>query len=275
MVGIYFSPSLFYKRMCECPICYTNLDAAVTGKAELSCGHAFHLSCLSKWFHTKADSSCPMCRKNLSGLEDVHKPQAVATSTAEDDSDDDDDSDDSDDSDDDELDFDDIPLHGADSAKIIEMLGVLGATGIQPGFEQCLDALITYKKPITRETFNRLCTKIGCRSIDILEWKRITVRVTALCIDAEVIYDNLNDDAQLAYEDLCNSLWHDRIKFTVSEAEKRLGDWIQDPTLPGAKSELVDSYNMVLQTWRDSFGPASPLEPLFADEIVLNDDFIQ
>jgi len=258
--------TLVYKRMCECPICYTNLDAAVTGKAELSCGHAFHLSCLSKWFHSKSDSSCPMCRKNLSGLEDVHKPEAAA--------DDDDDDDDDESDDDDELDFDDIPLYQANSAKIIEMLGVLGATGIQPGFEQCLDALITYKKPITKEAFNRLCTKVGCRSIDTLEWKRITVRVTALCIDAEVIYDNLNDDDQLAYEDLCNSLWHDRIKFTVSEAEKRLGEWIQDPTLPGAKSELVNSYRLILETWRQHFGPASPLEPLFADEIVEN-DFIE
>jgi len=247
--------------MCECPICYTTLEAATTGKAELSCGHAFHLGCLSKWFHTQKDSSCPMCRKNMSELEDVHKPEISAA--AEDDSDDDDD-----DSEDGELDFDDIPLHGADSAKIIEMLRILGATDIQPGFEQCLDALISHKKPITRETFNRLCTKVGSHLVGVLEWKRITVRVVALCIDSEVIYQLQNDSVSNAYEDVCGSLWDDRIPFTVSVAEKRLADWIENPTLPGAKSELVDSYRLVLQTWQEAFGAASPLEPLFAEEIV-------
>ena len=252
----------FTKRMCECPICYTTLDAAITGKAELTCGHAFHLGCLSKWFHTQKDSSCPMCRKNMTQLEDVHKPEISVA--VEDDSDDEDD----DGSDVDELDFDDIPLCGADSAKIIEMLRVLGATGIQPGFQECLDAIITVKNPITRATFNRLCTKVGSHLVGLLEWKRITVRVTALCIDSEVIYQLQNDSAANAYEDVCESLMDERIKFTVSEAEKRLADWIEDPTRPGGKSELVDSYRLILQTWQEAFGSSSPLEPLFADGIV-------
>ena len=204
-----------------------------------------------------------MCRKNMSELEDVHKPQVSAAAQAAEDDDDDDDDDD-----DEGWYADDIPLYDSGPAKIIQMLEILGATGIQPGFEQCLDALITHKKPITRETFNRLCTKVGSHLVGVLEWKRITVRVTALCLDSEVIYQLQNDSTINAYEDICSSLWNERIPFTVSVAEKRLADWIEDPTLPGAKAESVDSYRLILQTWQEAFGVASPLEPLFAEEIV-------
>jgi hypothetical protein len=198
----------------------------------------------------------------MSELEDVHKPQVSAAAAEVEDDDEDDD--------DDEVGWvnDNIPLYSSGPAKIIQMLEILGATGIQPGFEQCLDALITDKKPITRETFNRLCTKVGSHLVGGLEWKRITVRVTAMCVDADVIYNLLNASAENAYDEVCDSLWDDRIPFTLSVAEKRLAEWIEDPTLPGAKAESVDSYRLILQTWQEAFGVASPLEPLFADEIV-------
>ena len=55
---------------CECPICYDTLIASKTGKAEMTCGHAFHLKCLADWFSTSSNSTtCPMCRKAATELE--------------------------------------------------------------------------------------------------------------------------------------------------------------------------------------------------------------
>ena len=47
----------------ECPICYEELIAKTTGRAELSCGHAYHIQCVADWFATNAANTCPMCRK--------------------------------------------------------------------------------------------------------------------------------------------------------------------------------------------------------------------
>lgn len=55
---------------CECPICYEPLIVAKTGKAEMTCGHSFHLKCLADWFSTGAgNTTCPMCRKAATDLE--------------------------------------------------------------------------------------------------------------------------------------------------------------------------------------------------------------
>ena len=55
---------------CECPICYENLNASETGRAEMTCGHAFHIKCLVDWFTTNANTqTCPMCRKVATDLE--------------------------------------------------------------------------------------------------------------------------------------------------------------------------------------------------------------
>ena len=55
---------------CECPVCYEPLIASKTGKAEMTCGHAFHIKCLADWFSTNANSTtCPMCRKAATDLE--------------------------------------------------------------------------------------------------------------------------------------------------------------------------------------------------------------
>jgi len=43
----------------ECSICFNTISQE-TGKAELSCLHTFHLSCLSRWFIK--NTSCPCCR---------------------------------------------------------------------------------------------------------------------------------------------------------------------------------------------------------------------
>jgi len=78
----------------ECSICYENITKE-TGKAELSCSHSFHLTCLSKWFIK--NESCPCCRHEANATE------KMAPMVKEDESDEDEsDEDDSDDSEDDE-----------------------------------------------------------------------------------------------------------------------------------------------------------------------------
>lgn len=49
----------------ECSICYEVITTK--DKKKTSCGHVFHVSCLSKWFERSADyrPPCPMCRHPL------------------------------------------------------------------------------------------------------------------------------------------------------------------------------------------------------------------
>ena len=55
---------------CECPVCYEPLIASKTGKAEMTCGHSFHIKCLADWFSTgSGNTTCPMCRKAATDLE--------------------------------------------------------------------------------------------------------------------------------------------------------------------------------------------------------------
>ena len=55
----------------ECSICYEAIDLLTTGRAELSCSHQFHLSCIGKWHQTNAGHTCPMCRKVAEPLERI------------------------------------------------------------------------------------------------------------------------------------------------------------------------------------------------------------
>jgi hypothetical protein len=51
----------------DCPCCFETITAS-TGQASLSCGHSFHISCLTNWFVQRAsqelDQNCPCCRKD-------------------------------------------------------------------------------------------------------------------------------------------------------------------------------------------------------------------
>jgi len=61
---------------CTCPVCHEDIVPSNTGRAEMSCGHAYHLKCIADWLNTGADT-CPLCRKVASDLE---KPTKVAKS---------------------------------------------------------------------------------------------------------------------------------------------------------------------------------------------------
>ena len=83
---------------CDCSICFDEITVK-TGSTTLSCGHTFHFGCIAKWFLNASEdgpSTCALCRKEMSELEDVKAYRAS------DDEDDDDDESDDDESDDDE-----------------------------------------------------------------------------------------------------------------------------------------------------------------------------
>jgi hypothetical protein len=42
----------------ECPICLSHASSPVA----LACGHAFHMSCVSRWLARSAHATCPICR---------------------------------------------------------------------------------------------------------------------------------------------------------------------------------------------------------------------
>lgn len=64
--------------MADCSICYEAVidhpapdGQEATGSHRSSCGHVFHPKCIWKWFSAQAESSCPLCRKKATELEDV------------------------------------------------------------------------------------------------------------------------------------------------------------------------------------------------------------
>ena len=80
--------------MADCSICYeavidhpapSEAGAEATGSFRSSCGHLFHPKCIWKWFSAQAESSCPLCRKKATELEDIRpheEEQAAAAAPA-------------------------------------------------------------------------------------------------------------------------------------------------------------------------------------------------
>ena len=65
---------------CECPICYEAITPE-TGLAKLSCGHSYHIFCISNWFcRQEGNSSCAMCRKEMGPLEDMPEQESESES---------------------------------------------------------------------------------------------------------------------------------------------------------------------------------------------------
>ena len=64
--------------MADCSICYEAVidhpapdGQEATGSHRSSCGHVFHPKCIWKWFSAQDESSCPLCRKKATELEDI------------------------------------------------------------------------------------------------------------------------------------------------------------------------------------------------------------
>jgi hypothetical protein len=56
--------------MTDCSICFDSIDST-TGHAKLSCGHEYHISCITEWFANLYKGSCPYCRKEVGEKEDI------------------------------------------------------------------------------------------------------------------------------------------------------------------------------------------------------------
>jgi len=53
----------------ECSICYDAIMRSDCAFTVLSCGHPFHLGCISDWFILSSEPSCPICRKKASEVD--------------------------------------------------------------------------------------------------------------------------------------------------------------------------------------------------------------
>lgn len=54
----------------ECSICYEAIISSVSGQAEMSCGHKYHVSCIANWLTSEhAPRSCPLCRREATSHE--------------------------------------------------------------------------------------------------------------------------------------------------------------------------------------------------------------
>lgn len=86
-------PPLQTTTMADCSICYeavidhpapSEAGAEATGSFRSSCGHLFHPKCIWKWFSAQAESSCPLCRKKATELEDIrpHEEEELVAAVA-------------------------------------------------------------------------------------------------------------------------------------------------------------------------------------------------
>jgi hypothetical protein len=67
----------------ECSICYEAIISSVSGQAELSCGHKYHVSCIANWLTSEhAPRSCPLCRKEATSHEVPIRRSAAAVAQA-------------------------------------------------------------------------------------------------------------------------------------------------------------------------------------------------
>lgn len=54
----------------DCSICYESIVASMSGRAEMTCGHTYHLRCISDWLTSAHGArSCPLCRREATSHE--------------------------------------------------------------------------------------------------------------------------------------------------------------------------------------------------------------
>jgi len=54
----------------DCSICYESIVASMSGRAEMTCGHTYHLRCIADWLTSAHGArSCPLCRKEATSHE--------------------------------------------------------------------------------------------------------------------------------------------------------------------------------------------------------------
>lgn len=62
----------------ECPVCYDVME--LHNSHETPCGHMFHMNCINQW-KNEGNSSCPMCRENISERRPQYFPLVINRQT--------------------------------------------------------------------------------------------------------------------------------------------------------------------------------------------------
>ena len=68
--------------MGDCAICFETINRA-TGKAVLTCGHEFHMRCVTSWFQKQVEGqSCPCCRKETGDHDGIQMEEEQSESSS-------------------------------------------------------------------------------------------------------------------------------------------------------------------------------------------------
>ena len=139
----------------DCSICLDAIDAKMSGRVETSCGHVFHFKCLTSWFSNQDDSSCPMCRKKPTELEDfAHEDDEEEDEEEEDEH---------------------SELLGLSRVNMEYVLRAYGGIGVSP----IVDAAVDYDlhggcdARIPRELLERFLEQQGARKLSDSQWSQL------------------------------------------------------------------------------------------------------
>jgi len=156
---------------CSCSICCDEIEFTPKGRmiaSTLSCDHSFHTRCITSWFATQEKGTCPLCRNEVSELEDL----APISEDEEEEMDEEDEEE--------EEDEDDAMDEGATMfflrGELDELLRSLGGVGVTPtmGFFQSFpdDEGLQPVATLTRTDIDFLCAGNGASMMSDEEWER-------------------------------------------------------------------------------------------------------
>lgn len=146
---------------CSCSICCDDITSQ-TGSATLSCAHSFHIRCITSWFATQEKGTCPMCRKEMSEIEDLAPIGEEDEEESEDEEDEEEDEEEQ------------IMLFMREELdQLLRSLGGVGVTATMDFFqgfpeEQHLEPVAT----LTRIDIDLICAGNGASMISDEEWDR-------------------------------------------------------------------------------------------------------
>jgi hypothetical protein len=143
----------------DCPICFEAITAA-TGLVTTSCGHTYHLSCISSWY-SKNDPSCPCCRTAPSATEVVVRGASRSNP---------------------DEDEDEVELTHEQLATLLRIQGGYGINFIDANV--CPEVA-----SFTRTELNSLCQGNGGCSLGFVLWDRLVLDTSAT-IDLEMQHNN-------------------------------------------------------------------------------------
>jgi hypothetical protein len=145
----------------DCSICLEMVDVKMTGRVEMTCGHSFHFKCLAKWFWAHEQSTCPMCRKKATEMEDFMNYEEDSETESEEG----------------EEEYYDSNLGGVINIHRNNMDALLrfrGGHGVTEALEEYMSFNEYGEVEITRYEFERILVVQGCSIFSTAEWNHLT-----------------------------------------------------------------------------------------------------